>query len=498
MASWPHDWDDQPDRSAYTTRDSIDYIWHGLSLPAQARDFLHLDLPGEDLKALPSSFKIGHLAHASIGLSALSAALVHSHINQSSESTQISVPLKHAAVEFRSEHHYLLDGKPAPSLWGPLGGLHKTADGYVRVHDNFLNHRKAACEILGLDVDTATKDDFGQRALQWKALELEKAGMEKGAVIFALRSYQEWENSAPGKHIMAGHNFPVRVNRIGPQGGVPHSVPDHFSNKADRCLRGVRVLELSRVIAAPVAGKTLAAHGADVLWVTSPNLPSLPGLDIDVSRGKRTIQLDLDTTEGTKALHSLARDADVFIQSYRPGSLAARGFSPHALTEENPGIIYATLSAWDDGRGEGPWSSSRGFDSMVQNASGMNVSEAEHFGDPSIPARALPVQALDHAAGYLLATGINAALYRRAMEGGSWEVSVSLAGIMKYLRSLGQFPGQDGFECEPLGDISSYLETRKTDFGELSAVRHSASVAGKEPGWDTMPKKLGSDEAKWL
>ncbi|KAF2214538.1 hypothetical protein CERZMDRAFT_37330 [Cercospora zeae-maydis SCOH1-5] len=498
MSSWPHDWEGQPDRSAYTTRDSIDYIWYGLGLPADARDFLEVNLPEEDEKALPSSFKIGHLAQASICLSALSAALFHSQVNQSCEPRRISVPLKHAAVEFRSEHHYLLDGKPRMSSWGPLGGLHKTADGHVRVHDNFLNHRKAACDLLGLDVETVTREEFAQKILQWKALELEKAGMDSGAVIFALRSYQEWEESAPGKHIMKGYSFPVRVHRTGPQVGIPRSVAAHIPRNADRLLRGVRVLELSRVIAAPVAGKTLAAHGADILWVTSPNLPSLPDSDIDVSRGKRTTQLDLDTAEGVKALHALAQGADVFLQSYRPGSLAARGFSARELAESNPGIIYASLSAWDDGYGEGPWSSNRGFDSMVQNASGMNVSEADHFGDPAIPSRVLPVQVLDHAAGYLLATGINAALYRRATEGGSWEVSVSLAGVMKYLRSLEQYAGRDGFECEPLGDILQYLETRETDFGNLSAVKHSASVEGKEPGWDVMPKKLGSDEAKWL
>ncbi|KAM3422341.1 hypothetical protein BST61_g2700 [Cercospora zeina] len=498
MASWPYDWEDQPDRSAYTTRDSIDYIWYGLGLPADARDVLEVSLPEEEKKAVPSSFKIGHLAQASICLSALSAASYHSLVNQSSEPRRIRVPLKHAAVEFRSEHHYLLDGKPGPSLWGPLGGLHRTSDGYVRVHDNFLNHRKAACDILGLDVETATKEEFAHKVLQWNALELEKAGIEGGAVIFALRSYQEWEESEPGKHIMAGHSFPVRVNRIGAQNVISRSILDHIPRNADRLLRGVRVLELSRVIAAPVAGKTLAAHGADVLWVTSPDLPSLPGLDIDVSRGKRTIQVNLDTAEGNRTLHSLAKDADVFLQSYRPDSLAARGYSAHKLAESNPGIIYASLSAWDDGHGEGPWSSDRGFDSMVQNASGMNVSEADHFGDPAIPSRALPVQALDHAAGYLLATGINAALYRRVTEGGSWEVNVSLAGVMKYLRSLGQYPGRDGFECEPLGEILQYLETKKTEFGDLSAVKHSATVEGKEPGWDVMPKKLGSDEAKWL
>lgn len=247
-----------------------------------------------------------------------------------------------------------------------------------------------------------------------------------------------------------------------------------------------------------MAGKTLAAHGADVLWVTSPNLPSLPKLDIDVQRGKRTIQLDLNDRLDVDKLRELVKGADVFLQSYRPSSLAARGFSTVDLTELNPGIIVANLSAWG---ANGPWSGQRGFDSMVQTASGLNVSEAEHYGDGS-PAKPLPVQALDHAAGYLLATGISAALYKRAKQGGSWEVNVSLAGVGKHLGSMGQVEGNAGFEgdVKPPGELLEdyMMETRYTGFGTLKAMKHAAKVEGKTPGWDVMPKPLGSDEAMWL
>ncbi|KXT08544.1 hypothetical protein AC579_10247 [Pseudocercospora musae] len=168
---------------------------------------------------------------------------------------------------------------------------------------------------------------------------------------------------------------------------------------------------------------------------------------------------------------------------------------PEHLSKLRPGLIYASLNAWGD---DGPWAHNRGFGSIVQTVSGMNVSEAEHFG--TSPAKAMPVQALDHAAGYLLATGISAALYKRAIERGSWEVTVSLAGVMKYLRSLGQHPGRSGFECEGLteGELESFLEARETGFGTLRAVSHSAQVEGKHPGWDVMPKLLGSDQAEWL
>lgn len=491
-------WPGISNRSSYTTRDTIKHIWEGLGLPAAACE--NIELPEEDQHALPSSFKIGHLAQATIALSALAARLVHAQINhEPAAARRVTVPLKHAAVEFGSEQHYLLNNQPPQSSWGPIGGLHRTADGYVRVHDNFANHRIAACSILGLDPGTATRDEVAEKMLKWKAVDLEKAAIEGKAVIFALRSYREW---AELQHDWpkSDDNLPVTVVK---ETRLPYDPfawsTAHLERSADRCLRGLRVLELSRVIAAPVAGKTLAAHGADVLWVTSPNLPSLPALDIDVGRGKRTIQLDLDNTEDRKMLRRLVQDADVFIQSYRPKSLAARGLGPYELSLARPGLIYASLSAWWP---HGNWRDhnmypSRGFDSMVQTVSGMNVSEAEHYGDPSVPARPMPVQALDHAAGYLLATGISAALYKRATEGGSWEVDVTLEGVMRYLRSLGQYPGREGFDCQA-PDPSPYLESRTTDFGELRAVKHSASIEGKEPGWDTMPKSLGSDEAEWL
>jgi hypothetical protein len=150
---------------------------------------------------------------------------------------------------------------------------------------------------------------------------------------------------------------------------------------------------------------------------------------------------------------------------------------------------------------DGHWSSNRGFDSLIQTCSGMNVSEAEHLGAGEA-ARPTPCQALDHAGGYFLAAGILATLYKQATEGGSWEVDVSLAGVMKYLRSLGQFEGKSGFgtrDCTCTSDVpEEYLETNETGFGEMIAVRHSADIEGLQVGWDVMPKPLGTDEKKWL
>ena len=476
------------DRSAFSTLDNVSHIWAELGLPADAVKSLRLQGQGN---GLPSSFKVGHLAQASIALSALAASLFHATRNDTSLA-RVTVALEYVVIEFISERLYTLDGKPLDMTRGSLAGLQKTADGHVRIHDAFPNHRKAALQLLDCD-DNSDAETIRQQLETWKAIDLESVAFKHDAVVVALRSYEQWDATPQAQAI---RDFPITITRIA---NGPAGFPDRIKSGNDKCLRGIRVLELSRVIAAPVAGRTLAAHGADVLWVTSPNLPDLPTLDRDVGRGKRTAQLDLSLEKDRQTMWDLLEDADVFIQSYRPGSLAAKGFSSKEVAARSKnGIVCASLCAWGT---TGPWAGNRGFDSIVQTCSGINVSEAEYFGEGE-PSKVLPCQALDHASGYFLATGIMAALYKRATEGGSYEVDVSLAGTGKYLRSLGQYEGRTGFTC---GDYQQQkdvpeecLETRPTQFGELKAVKHSAQIGGVDVGWDIMPKPLGSDEAAWL
>ncbi|PSN65632.1 hypothetical protein BS50DRAFT_556387 [Corynespora cassiicola Philippines] len=478
------------DRKCYKSSDIVREIWNGMKLPHGALKALSLPEDDSDVPALPSSYRVGRFAQSTIALSALAAAQVHA-IRNDSAVPRVEVPLKHAVIEYKSERLYRLAGKPAPNPWGPIGGLHKTSDGFVRIHDSFPNHRDGSLELLGLPL-TASRTDVTKKTIQWASIDFESVSvLEARLANYALRSYQQWDQLPQSKAI---DDFPITLENIGPG---PKGLPLHLQSGNDKCLRGLRVLEMSRVIAAPLAGKTLAAHGADVLWVTSPNLPDLPTMDRDFSRGKRTIQLDIDKPGDLEQLKSLISTADVFIQGYRPGAFSKRGLSPEQVVELNPGIIYANMSAFGP---KGPWSGRRGFDSLVQTCSGMNVSEAEHYGAGE-PARPTPCQALDHGGGYLLATGILGALCRRAQEGGSWRVDVSLAGCMKFLRSLGQYPGKTGFDSidyECAEDVEDFLETRESGFGLLEAVKHSASVEGCTPGWDLMPRPLGSDEARWL
>lgn len=481
-----------PDRSSFTAKDSVEYIWNSLGLPAESLDALDLKGSGP---GLPSSFKIADLAQASIGLSALLAAQIHA-LRNASPVPAVTVPRQHAAIEFKSERLYTLAGQPAQNIWGPISGLHATSDGHVRVHDGFPNHSNGAKTLLGCSPD-ADRPAVSAAIAPWRSVDLETAAFDSGCVISALRTYAQWDVTPQARAVA---DLPILLRRIG---DAPRGLPPALrSQNADKCLRGLRVLELSRVIATPLSGKTLAAHGADVLWVTTPTLPDLPSIDREFARGKRTIQIDLSSPDGPAELWRLLDDAHVFVQGYRPGSLGARGFSEPALAARaaraGRGIICANLSAYGP---EGPWRGRRGFDSLVQTCSGMNVSEAEHHGAGEA-ARAAPCQVLDHAAGYFLAAGIEAALYRQACEGGSWAVDVSLAGVMKYLRSLGQYEGRTGFEVRdymcPADVPEQYLETRETGFGEMTFVKHSAAVEGVEVGWDVMPKPLGSDEKRWL
>ncbi|KAL7800732.1 CoA-transferase family III [Trichoderma afarasin] len=402
-------------------------------------------------KGLLFSYEIGILAQSSIALSALAAAQIHAIRNQVPVS-QVKVPLKPAVIKCKSERLYRLNGKPAPSLWGLVGGLHETLDGYVRIHDSFPNHAEGALELLRLPKD-ASRQQVSQGTAKWASIDLESVGiLENRLAIYSLRSYQQWDLLPQSKVIS---NLPVLLKKLA---NGYSGLPAHIPEGSDKCLRGLRVIEMSRVIAAPLAGKTLAAHGADVLWT--------------LTRPQNLVQLK-----------ELVKSADVFIQGLRPGSLASRGLSAEEIVKTNPGIIIANMSAFGPTR---PWSNRRGFDSLVQTCNGMNVSEAAHFGAGEA-ARPLPYQILDYAGGYLLATGIIASLYRQSGEGGAWQVDISFASIMKYLRSLGQYRDQ-----------VEYLEACESGFGLLEAVRHSAAIEGCSVGWEIIPKRLGSDGPKWL
>ncbi|WP_245647235.1 CoA transferase [Microtetraspora niveoalba] len=266
---------------------------------------------------------------------------------------------------------------------------------------------------------------------------------------------------------------------------LPAPVPSSAAGRAGRPLEGVRVLDLTRVIAGPVAARILAAHGADVLHVGAAHLPEVPGLVLETAFGKRSCHIDLRTEAET--LRELVRRADVVIQAYRPGSLDARGFGPEDLAELRPGVVCVEISAYGS---RGPWGRRRGFDSLVQMACGI----AHDGGDGARP-RPLPCQALDHATGYLAAFGAVAGLLRRGDEGGSWRVELSLARTARWLDGLGRSAGGEASHAPHRMD--DLLERMASSFGVLTYVRPPGRIEGAEPRWASPPPRPGEHPAGW-
>ncbi len=456
-----------------TASQAVAALWRGAGLPENALG--QLSLTGRE-PVLPSSFAVDRAAQASLAASGLAAALLWEL--RSGTRQNVSVDIRHAAAEFLSDRLLRVDGQVPSDPWDPIAGLYPTADGWVRLHTNFPHHRAGVVALLGCADD---RPSVAAALLGWNAEAFETAAAEAGMCVTALRDFAAWDASPQGQAIP---NSPVQIEQIGEAPAESFLLP-----LDSRPLDGVRVLDLTRIIAGPVGARTLAAHGADVLAITGPHLPFIPTLVIDTGRGKRQASLDLRHAIGQAALAGLVRETDVFVQGYRPGGLAALGFGPDRLAVLRPGIVAASLNAYGD---TGPWAGRRGFDSLVQTASGFNDAEQAAAGD-SKP-RPLPCQALDHASGALLAFGIAAALYRRATVGGSWHVRVSLAGTARWLRSLGRI--SDGF-AGTVPDLSDRLDMVPSGFGMLSAVRHAAHMSETPAHWMLPSVPLGTHPASW-
>jgi len=319
--------------------------------------------------------------------------------------------------------------------------------------------------------------------MAWDGEAFETAAYAAGGVVAMMRSHDEW-SASPHARALAG--LPViSIEKIGE--AAPKPWPE-----GSRPLEGVRVLDLSRVIAGPVAGRTLAVHGADVLLISGPDLPAIPWLTIDTGRGKLTSFVELGGEQGRGVLRDLLAGADIFSQGYRPRAIAGLGFSPQDAARINPGIVYVSLSAYGHA---GPWAERRGFDSLVQTATGFNHAEGEAAGVDG--PKELPAQMLDHATGYLMAFGAMMARARQSREGGSWHVRVSLAQTGTWLWNLGRVA--DGFKTEDLkGDaVSPFLEQASSGFGALRSVRHSAVLSTTPAFWARPAMPLGSHPPQW-
>ena len=433
--------------------------------------------------ALPSSFAVGTAAQTTVAASALAANELWRL--RTGRRQRVSVDMRQAGIEFRSERYLRIDGKPPHEHRDKTVGVYRTGDGrWIRLHTNLPHHRAGTLKLLGAEYDRASV----QRAIDgWEAFKLEDAAAAAGLVVTATRSFEEWDAHPQGRAVARLPLF--GVERIG-------DAPAEPLPAGERPLAGIKVLDLTRVIAGPVCGRTLAAHGADVLNITAAHLPAMEALVIDTGRGKLTAQIDLRETNGREKLAGLLRQADIFIQGYRPGAIAQYGFGAEEAARLRPGIVCVSLCAYGH---EGPWAERRGFDSLVQNANGLNVAEAEAAGasGPNPEPRPLPAQAFDHATGFLMAFGAMTALRRRATEGGSWHVRCSLAQTGHWIRNLGRIEGGLALPDPSFDDVRDLMEDSPSGFGRLTGVRHSAVLSETPARWVRPSMPLGSHVAEW-
>lgn len=451
------------------------HLWRLAGLPQDALACARL--PGTD-PVYPSSFPVATAAQSTIAAAALAACEL-GHLRGVPRQT-VTVDATHAAAECLA--WFSIDGR-APELWDRFSGLYRTRDGWVRVHANFPHHRDIALRLLGLDPAKAERKDAEQAMPGWDAIAFEQAAADAGGVATAVRSFAQWDATAQGQAVAAQPLF--TITRIGD--AAPRELP--ALNERQLPLTGIRVLDLTRILAGPVGGRALAAYGADVMLVNSPHLPNIEAI-ADTSRGKRSALVDLRDPDGRATMDTLLRDAHVFVQGYRPGGLAQLGYDPAALARRRPGIVAVSLSAYGP---HGPWSGRRGFDSLVQSAMGFNLAEAEAAGTPGQP-RPLPMQILDEATGYLIAFGAAAALHRQQREGGSWHVQVSLAQTGHWLRALPRV--HDGFEAKP-PELAPFLETTPSAWGALCGLRHSAQLGRTPAAWSRPSERPGDSLPHW-
>ncbi|MCX5370861.1 CoA transferase [Streptomyces sp. NBC_00103] len=441
--------------------------------------------------ALPARLPVRELARACVGVCALAGAELAARRAGLPEVPGVRVDDAAVATAFASERQLLVDGR-APVAFAPLSRFWRTADGWVRTHANYPHHRARLLGALALPEDAdaaAVEASLAERS----APEVEDLVYAAGGLAVASRTPEEWAAQEQAALIAAhplverGRPDEAPVRTFAPPEGGP-LLP----------AAGLRVLDLTRVLAGPVATRTLALLGADVLRVDAPHQPELPDQHADTGFGKRSTLLDLTTDRRT--FEELLATADVVVTGYRPGALDRFGLSPEALAERRPGLVVAQVSAWG---AYGPWGGRRGFDSLVQAATGIATFEGS-AGRPG----ALPAQALDHGTGYLLAAAVLRALTEQSYDGGSRFVRSALARTAAWLTEGVRMDEGEGKgmakarerQVSGGGSVDPGRRLAETD-SPLGRLRHAlppVSFDGGPGDWARPPGPWGADPARWL
>jgi len=433
---------------------------------------------------LPTPFRIGKAAAATVAATGIAAAELWEA--RTGRRQQVTVDLRQAAASLRSGRYMRLGSGDISTERNSIMGVYPTRDKrWSYLHCNFPNHRAAALSVLGVAED---RQAVAGAVARWTAADLEEAIVAAQGAGGMARTQAEWARHPQALAIAA---LPLmEIARIGDSNPQPLT-------PGGRPLSGIRVLDLTRVLAGPTCARTLAEHGADVMKITAAHLPNLGYQEWDTGHGKLSAQLDLRTPGDLDILRGLVRQSDVFSQGYRPGTLANRGLSPGELAALRPGIVYVSLSAFGH---TGPWASRRGFDTVVQTVSGMTTRQAECVPDRTGGPQFYPVSAIDYCTGYLMAFGAMVALQRRAREGGSWLVRISLAQVGKWIVDLGEVPTA-ALAAVPAeftaSELESWATVSETPSGRLRHLKPVVQLSETPPYWARPSVPLGYHRPEW-
>ncbi|MEU1622425.1 CoA transferase [Streptomyces sp. NPDC005722] len=445
------------------------HAWQALGgAPGPAHHVTYREARG----VLPARLPVRRLARATVGVCSLAAAELLA-LRSGGPPPPVRVDEGAVATAFVSERHLRIDGRAGTSF-APLSGFWRTADGWVRTHANYPHHRARLTAALGIpDAGEGGDADVTPRLLAAElagrtAAEVEETVYAAGGLAVAVRE----EPGPAGQPLVETERTDDAPVRPLPPAELPAA--------------GVRVLDLTRVIAGPVATRTLALLGADVLRVDSPALPEDEWAHADTGFGKRSARLDLSGA-GRTVLEELLATADVVVTGYRPGALDRHGLAPEALRERRPGLVVAQLRAWER---SGPWAGRRGFDSLVQARCGIASAEAGPDGRPGV----LPAQALDHGTGYLLAAAVLRALTDSRRHGGGRLLRLSLAGTASWLtHGIGPGDAVPGEDHDP----APWLSAADSAYGRLVHARPPLGYRGAPADWSRPPGRWGTDPAVW-
>lgn len=451
----------------------LDTIWTSLGGKADAARQVEFTAQG----ALPSAFPVTGLAASSMA----AAGLAVDELRQAAghAASRLAVDRRLASFWFSSSLRPL--GWQVPPPWDPIAGNYATRDGWIRLHTNAPHHRAAAERVLGRHEDRA---GMAAAVATWDMLELETAVVEAGGCAAQMRSAQEWSIHPQGLAVAAEPLIHMQS----------HAAPDHARNSAAfdpaRPLRGLKVLDLTRVLAGPTATRFLAAYGAQVLRIDPPTWDE-PGVVPEMTLGKRCARLDLRRPQDRAVFEHLLTDADIMLHGYRSDALERLGYGADWRRARNPGLIDVSLDAYG---WSGPWATRRGFDSLVQMSSGIaHVGMLWQRTDKPFP---LPVQALDYAAGYLLAAAAVRGVAMRLAGAGALQARTSLARTAKLLLDQGTDVVQEpAFAPESAADLADGIE--RTIWGEARRTAWPIALQGCPARWPHPASPLGSAPAQW-